>query len=405
MGWNVFSRNLIILVLCEGLAFSLMAAVLTICAAAGYNMAPNKHLVLLPLTTEVIGSCLSTIPAAFLMRRLGRRPAFVTGSLVAAAGGAACCYAVYTGSFWLLVVSTPFLGALSGFGEYTRYAAAELFSSPDQKRQAVSFVVSSGILAAFLGPAISRWTNPLLPIPFLAPFGVCVLLCLASAALYLFLQSAAAQSRKGDTAPSEPLRKVLLLPAFVTGTVAAVVSFLAMAVVMDATPMTMFDCGFDYSDTTQVIQWHFLAMFAPSVLTPRVIRLIGSANTIILGIVFSGIGLCAGFAGVAFANFLVVMIMIGIGWNLMFIAGTSLLATMEAGLRRTAEGASNFLVSSSFAVATPIASVLAVTYGWEAVCSFAAVMLGIAFLAILALQKKMASGGIQSGQSAAKEFP
>lgn len=376
-------KNLIILIACESLAYCLMAVVLTVSAVVGYYLAPDRSLVLLPLITEVFGACLSTIPAAYLMKRLGRRRAFVIGSFVGTVGASLCSYAIYTENFWLLVSSTPLLGALSGFGEYTRYAAADLFDDEKRKSRAISFVVSSGIVAAFVGPTLSSWSNNVFAVQFLGPFLVCVVLCVASLVLYSFLTISPPSDVGPDIGVEVPTRVVLSSPIFITGTVAGVVAFLTMAVLMDAVPMTMLDHGFEYEDTTRVIQWHLLAMFAPSWLSAKLIERYGVSFVIFLGIAVNMSGIAFGITDFGFFNFFMTLALVGLGWNLMFVAGTTLLATIHADHRAAAEGASNFLMSSSFALATPIAAVITVTFGWIAVCAFAAVMLVGAILATL----------------------
>lgn len=380
MEMTVLNRNLLILVACEAMAYSLMAIVLTVSAVAGYYLAPDRSLVLLPLVTEVFGACLSTIPAAYLMNKLGRRHAFLVGSLIATLGACLCSYAVYISDFWLLVASTTLLGALSGFGEYTRYAAADLFTDEERKGKAVSLVVSGGIVAAFVGPSVSSWSNDYFAVQFLGPFLVCVALCLISFALYACLNLSTSEAADDQNEVVVPIRAVLRLPAFVTGTTAGVVAFLSMAVLMDAVPMTMLDHGFHYDDTTQVIQWHLLAMFAPSWITGKLIERYGTVAIILLGIAINTTGVAVGIWGAEYVNFFMTLLLIGLGWNFMFVAGTTLIATIRTDHRSAAEGASNFLMSSSFAIATPIAAYITVTFGWVAVCLFAGAMLGVALL-------------------------
>jgi len=273
----------------------------------------------------------------------------------------------------MLVASTPLLGALSGFGEYTRYAAAELFEDEKQKGRAVSFVVSGGIIAAFIGPSLSTWSNDQFETQFLGPFMVCTLLCVLSFCFYAFLTTKRVGLQSNKTAVR--FRTVMSSPVFITGTMAGVVAFLSMAVIMDALPMTMLDHGFHYEDATHVIQWHLLAMFAPSWVTGKLIGRYGTVSIITLGIGINAIGVVFGLWGVEYVNFFAALFLVGLGWNLMFVAGTTLVATIREERRAAAEGASNFLMSSSFALATPIAAFLAVSLGWVAVCLFAAAML------------------------------
>jgi hypothetical protein len=277
------------------------------------------------------------------------------------------------------------LGALSGFGEYTRYAAADLYDDEKFKSRAISFVVSSGIVAAFIGPSLASWSNDLISVQFVGPYLVCVGLCSFSFVLYAFLNVKAPIAEGDEQTEAEriPLKRILLAPIFIAGTAAGIVAYLTMAVLMDAAPMSMLDHGYHYAHTTQVIQWHLLAMFAPAYLTARAIEKYGAVVVIYFGIAINVVGLGFGLTDTTLVNYWVALLLVGLGWNFMFVAGTTLLASIPAAERAGAEATSNFLMSSSFALATPISAVIMVHFGWRAVCTFAVALLLIAFCTTL----------------------
>ena len=161
-----------------------------------------------------------------------------------------------------------------------------------------------------------------------------------------------------------------------------------MSAIMDGMPITMLDNQMDFSDTTVVLQWHMLAMFAPSWLTSRLIERVGISFTIFSGIGLNVLGLISALSGVEFHHFWIGLFAIGLGWNLMFLGGTNLLTHLPDAEKPKAEGLNNLVIMGCFAISAPIVAVILNYFGWPSVSYFSlllllfAVVLNLVFLRI-----------------------
>lgn len=283
------------------------------------------------------------------------------GSVMGIVGGLMCALSIYHQNFWLLVCSTPFLGMFTGFGEFSRYAAADACDNKQQKSKAISIVISGGIVAAFAGPSIASYSNQyLLSIaPYFGPYLAASVLCALSLVLYSQLKiDNKFKPKEGNNKFSS--LEVIRNPVFLVATSVAAIGYLVMAAMMDAFPFTMLDHSMHFSDTATVLQWHMLAMFGPSYLTARYINKFGVSVAIFTGILFNLVGLLSALQGVMFVNFWICLFMIGLGWNLMYLAGTDMITNMSDKERPRAEGLSSLVIMASFALSAPLAAVILV---------------------------------------------
>jgi MFS family permease len=361
-------------------------------ASVGHHLSPERAYILLPLIMQVFGACIIAIPASKLMMLIGRRNAFMIGSTIGIFGGLLCVYSLYIGNFWLLAFSTLFIGMSNGFGEFIKYAAADLFIDEKKKNKSISIIVSGGIVAAFLGPAIANFSNQYFDSirPYIGPYIVVALLSGISVVLFYFYNNKVAvdqnseESHAADNLPMTVTKSsILTSPVFILGTSMGVLAGLIMSVMMDAFPITMMDHGMYFSHTTTVLQWHLLAMFAPSYLTSIYISKFGVTATAFTGIFLNIIGITFALQGTEFYNFLVCLIMVGFGWNFMYLSGASLIANMKSNVRKHAEGFNNLFTTATNALAAPIAAFIVIQFGWEALSYVAFFLTATATLIVI----------------------
>ena len=379
--------NLAILFCAYVISWCVMAVGYSATASVGYHMSPDKAYILLPLIMQVFGATLIAVPASKLMIAIGRRNSFIVGSALGMIGGVLCIYSLYIRNFWLLSFSTLFLGMFNGFGEFIKYAAAELFDDEKKKNRAISIIVSGGIVAAFLGPAIASFSNEYFELigPYVGPYIMVAVLCGLSFGLFLFYtnkpthEQDSSEEVNGEEAPSTGVKYLILTnPVFILGTSMGVLAFLIMGIMMDAFPITMIDHGMHFGDTTTVLQWHMLAMFAPSYLTSMFLTRFNFTPTAVVGVLMNLIGILFAIQGKEFINFLGSLFFIGLGWNFMYIAGTSMIANMGRFDRKNAEGYNNFFVTATYAIAAPLAAFIVVKYGWDVLSYFSLALVAIA---------------------------
>ncbi len=381
---RVARRNIILLSLAQAFLLANGVTLVAINSLLGLQLAPDRRLATLPITTYVIGGVLSTLAAAYFMKRFGRRAGFMLGAGFALAGSLVSALAVWQGNFWLLCFGTVLAGIYNAFGQQYRFAAADSVE-PDWKSKAISLTLAGGILGGVFGPEISKITRDLLSPTFFASY-----LALAAFAIVSFFVvsrlhipplSVAEQHAKG-----RPLRDIARQPAFIIAVMAATFSYATMNLLMTATPLAMDFCGLPFTDAAFVLQWHVIGMFAPSFFTGDIIKRFGIRPVLLAGAAI--LLACCGIAlsGVSLMHFWWALLLLGIGWNFLFIGGTTLLTeTCRPEERAKVQGTNDFIVLGTQAVTSLIAGVMIMSAGWHSLIYFALPMIAATALATLFL--------------------
>jgi MFS family permease len=355
--------NVLILVLSQSLMLSAIVLAMTLAAILGAMLSADKGLATLPVAAMVIGTAMASLPAAMLMRRVGRRPGFLIGALLGIAGSLLCALALYRSAFAAFVIGNFLLGSYQGFANYYRFAAVEA-AGPDHASKAISWVVAGGVVAAFLGPQLGLWGRDwiggqLFVGSYLAQ-GVLSLIAVGLLSRLRLPKPVAAQ-----LGPSRPLREILAQPALRVAIFGVAIGYAAMIMVMTATPLAILGCGLPESSVMPVIQWHVVGMFAPSFFTGALIQRYGAPRIMQAGFVLllGHVGLA--LSGVAFLHFLSALVLLGVGWNFAFIGGTTLLTQSYLPAERLKVQAVNeFAVFGPAALATLSAGWLYDRFGW-----------------------------------------
>lgn len=390
-------RNVLVLSFCLALSMTGTSAIMVVTALTGQSLAnptavytapflgefKETALATLPLTLQFVGTMIATIPASLLMRHIGRRIGFTLGQGIGVAGALLAAYAILEASFWTFAASGVLIGFHNAFWQYYRFAAAET-ASASYKSKAISLVMAGGVFAAIFGPEIAKYSAEVFaPALFAGTFVAISLLCLATIILLQFLRIP--KQKKEELVDSgRPLRVIVKQPIFITAMLAAMFGYASMSLVMTATPLAMAFCGFDLHDTKTVIQWHALGMFAPSFFTGSlisrfgVLRIIQTGATLMFGCV------AVGLMGIEFMNFWVGLVLLGLGWNFMFIGGTTLLTDAYLPAERNKVQALNdFIVFGSVSIASFSAGWLQDQIGWSAVSMAIVLPVAIALIAAL----------------------
>ncbi len=373
-------RNVLVLATCQALSMSGQSILLTVAALAGQMLAADKSLATLPLATQFTATMLSTIPASLLMGRIGRRAGFTLGQIFGIAGASLATFAVYAGNFPLLVAAAVLLGVHVAFWQYFRFAAAEA-TSEEMRSRAISYVLTGGLVAAFIGPQLARLTREALsPYTFAGSYAAIVALSFLTIALLQLVRiPVPAKPKLGG---GRPMAEIARQPTFLVAVLAGMFGYASMTLVMTATPLAMVACGLPFSDAAFVIQWHLVGMFAPGFVTGHLIRRFGVLSVIIAGTLLVSLCMGVNIAGVELANFWLALLVLGIGWNFMFIGGTTLLTEAARPEERAKVQAINdFSVFSMVAVAGFSSGALQHAIGWQAVNAAVALPMLIAFAA------------------------
>ncbi len=351
-------------------AFYQLASILnfTFIGLVGAVLAPSPGLATLPVALVTVGAALTTVPASLFMRRFGRRAGFLVGAVAGLVNGLCGVGAVLLQSYELLLAAGLALGIYGGFSFYLRYAAAEASTGPRRGR-AISLFLTGGVVAAVLVPYASAWGRGLMPMHEYAGVfvltGTCALLSMLPA---FFLPAGGAEDVKADTAGARSLLQIARQPVFIAAVTNAAAGFGLMVLIMVATPLAMSHHEhLHIGHTEQVIQWHVLAMFVPSFFSGSIISRFGPVP-----ILWTGMGLflvcaVAALSGVGFGHFAVALIALGVGWNFMYVGGTTLLLDAFEPAERTKTLALNeLLVFGANSLAALSSGALLHYVGWNA---------------------------------------
>ena len=336
-------RNIALLASAQALLFTNSVTLIALNGLVGYQLAADKAFATLPVTTQIIGSALMALPASHLMQRIGRRAGFLVGTLVGLIGGAIATLGIYQQSMTTLCVGTFVLGIYGAFGQFYRFAAADA-AAPNFKANAISLVVAGGLIGGIVGPALSTWTRHLAATEFLASYASLMVFCLLTAAVLSLLRMPAAATDDSAASP-RPLLVVVLQPVFLVATLTSALGYGVMSLLMTATPLAMGVCGHPYADAANVISAHVIAMFAPSFFTGNLISRFGVLQVMLVGVVLMGVCLAVALSGVSVVHFWWSLVLLGLGWNFMFVGGSTLLTeTYLPAEKAKAQGLHDLLV-------------------------------------------------------------
>jgi MFS family permease len=372
--------NLVALALCQAVAMSTSSLMVTVGSLAGHALAADKALATLPATGNVVGTALATIPASYLCRRLGRRQSFLVGAALGMAGGGLGAAAMMVRSFSLLVLGAVLVGMSAAFSQLYRFAAVEV-SPPARRGRAISLVLAGGIAAGFAGPQLARLTAEALPVSFLGAY-LCVPVLAAVAVPLIARLDLPAPARGSVGEPARPVGTIVRQPAFLVAAVSQMTAYGVMNLEMTGTPLAMRAHHHGLADTALVIQWHVLGMFVPGFVTGRLLERVGERPVILSGIALNLASLAVAMAGTGVGHFWLALVLVGLGWNCMFVAGSAMLTrTYTPAERARGQGANELLVFGTVALTSLTSGQLLHHRGWHAVLGAAVPLLAAALAA------------------------
>lgn len=361
-------RNLGLLVSVQALGGASPPIIISLGGLVGQMLSSDPSAATLPVSMYNLGLALSTLPAAWLMQRLGRRVAYVLGALMGGLSGLVAAQGIAHADFALFCLGTALAGFYAACVQSYRFAAIDAVADPAQHASAISRVMVGGLVAAIIGPQVVIWTRDSLPAtPFAGSFYSQAVLALLALPLLALLRLPPA-APKAASSGTRPLAEIARTPQFITAAGTGVVSYGLMVFLMTAAPMAMVGCGHSVGEAALGIQWHVLAMFAPSFVTGRLMARFGKHRITALGLVLIA---CAGLlalAGLDLMHFWGALVLLGVGWNFGFIGATALLAECHSPAERAKVQALNdFLVFGTMALASFGSGQLLHGVGWAGI--------------------------------------
>jgi len=381
------NRRLAMLVFCQGMLLVNNVVFTTINGLVGFALAPRGWMATLPITGYVAGGALATAIVARHQRRFGRRRTFQIGLVVAIVSAALCALAATIHSFALLVAATLLAGYYNANGSLYRFAAVELVRSAAKER-AISWVLAGGVIGAVIGPNLATASRDALGQPFAGAYVALIAVALLSLAVMSAIDFPPLPGQGDARAAGRPLAQIVRQPLFLIAAAGCAIGYGIMNLLMAATPIAMSLCGIAFGPTAQVLQWHVLGMFLPSFFTGRLIRRWG-----VLPVMATGLALmvgCVAFAlsGQDVAHFLGALTALGVGWNFLFIGGTTLATEAWRPEEKTrAQAALDFCVYATMTVSSFASGALVTTGGWRSMNLGSIVPLSLLAAALLRLAR------------------
>ena len=376
-------RDVILLSLATAVAMTCSSIMAVTSALVGQMLASDKALATLPLSLQFVATMVTMFPASFLMRRYGRRTGFLIGALFGTIGGAIMFWATLNADFTVFCLGNAVIGVFNAFTGFYRFAAADA-ATPSFRPKAISLVVAGGVLAAIAGPELSKLGYDLLtPYTFAGCFLMVTILAGATSLFVLPVKFAPALS-KSAMENARSLGAILAQPMAIVAMAAGMLGYGVMVFVMTATPLAMKICGYSFDQSASVISVHAVAMFFPSFFTGNVIRRLGELKVMALGVLAYAAMVAVGLHGISLPHFWISLILLGLGWNGLYVSGTSLLTKCY----RPSEAAkvqalNDCLIFTSVAICSLIAGTIEHLAGWSAVLLWSSAPMALIVAALL----------------------
>lgn len=346
------------------------ALVVALGGIVGQQLVTNPEYATIPVSLFNLGMALGILPAAFFMRKIGRRNAYFIGSLLGVLGGLTAYSGISLKSFVIFCLGTILAGFYSSYVQNYRFAAADSVA-PEWRPKAISWVMLGGLVAAVLATQLIMFTQDLIPnTPFAATFlAQAALAALAIPLITLVRGDAIHQAppkEKGAAAAGRPLKQIIKNPRFIVALFTGMVSYSLMSFMMTAAPLAMIDIGHSVRASTLGIQWHILAMFGPSFFTSMLIKRFGKITITLTGILLIGTAGLTALAGLSVMHFWLSLILLGVGWNFSFIGATTLVTDCYQPEETSRVQAFNdFFVFGSVAISSFSSGKMLALYGWH----------------------------------------
>jgi MFS family permease len=357
------NAQLLLLTLCQGLFLTNNVTFIAINGLVGLNLAPNAWMATLPVCGYVAGGALFAGLVARHQRAWGRKRTFQLGLVVAVLSTGLCAWAAVAHQFWLLVAATVLAGYYNANAGLYRFAATELVA-PAMKEKAISWVLAGGILGAVVGPNLASATRDALPVPFAGAYaalaGVALLALLTMSFLHFPPLPLASAER-----PGRPLAEIARQPVFIVAVLACALGYGVMNLLMAATPIAMAQCSHPFESAALVLEWHVLGMFVPSFFTGSLIKRFGCLPVMAVGVLLNALCIAVALSGVELMQFLLALFVLGVGWNFLFIGGTTLVTqAYRPEEKTTAQAAMDTVIYATMTLTSFGSGALITTRGW-----------------------------------------
>jgi MFS family permease len=391
-------KNIYVMSVVMSLSFTTTSMMVLVAGLLGTAIAPNPSLATLPIAMTVVTTAISTIPAALIMQAVGRKKGMALGAIIALFGTLIAYHAALTSNFWLFVSGNMLLGINAAFVLQGRFIILENASNLKQQADGLSLALMANLFAAILGPQLGAYGKSLIESPagfagsFLLAAGILIL-----ALLVLTLYQNIPMVKVDQQVSKRPLISIIKQPIFIISAGSAAIGYGVMSLVMTATPISMHEVsGLSLDQTKLVIQTHIVAMFLPSMLTGKLLKLGHRSSLLFAGLTLYVVVTIIGFSGAHMIHYWWALLLLGLGWNLLFVTSTSMLPEAYTNEEKfKAQAVNDFLIFSVQAIAAFAAGWLLFNLGWNAILQIA-LLLSIVWGGLLLILKSKVKPAVRA---------
>ncbi len=365
---SITRRNIGVLTAAQALGGASAPIVMSLGGLVGQQLAKDSAWITLPVSLFGLGLAIGTLPAAFIMRRHGRRNGYVVGVGFGVASGLIAALGIMLASFWIFCAGTFLAGFYGAYVQSYRFAAADT-AEDALKAKAISWVMVGGLAGAIIGPQLVIFTRDAVAgTPYVGSFLSQALLPLIALPILLMLRTPRQTPAEAAADSGRTVLQLLAMPRYALAVAAGVVSYGVMAFVMTAAPVAMVNHGHSVDNAALGIQWHLLAMFGPSFFTGRLMVRHGKERVTAVGMVLLAASGVVALGGLGLSHFWGSLALLGIGWNFSFIGATAVVTDCHTPAERSkAQGMNDFFVFAATAAVSFLAGSILHSSGWQAV--------------------------------------
>jgi len=376
-------NNIWLLFLAQPLAMCSTSIVVLAGGLIGAKMAPKPELATLPLALMILGTAVAVIPASLLMKHIGRRRGTIFGLMLAVIGALTVCFAAIKDIFELLLVGTFLLGMNMAFVAQMRFAAIESLADVSLMPKAIAVLMASGLFAAMLGPEVAvtavDWIDS--PYGFAGSFFALAILLMLAILIISRLEPTTIIDHHTDKS-ARKLSSIVKQPLFIIAISSSTIAYAVMSYVMTASPLSMHELhSYDLQSIKWVVQGHILGMYLPSLIAAMLLKKLGIKRLMIMGCSLYVLVVLVALTGHSVMHYWWAMVLLGIGWNFLFMSGTLLLPEVyQANERFKVQAINDFGIFFIQAIASLSAGVILFSQGWRTLISITIPVILIMFI-------------------------
>jgi MFS family permease len=372
--------------------FAITSMMVLLSGIIGAQLAPNPKYATLPMSAMVVGGAVAAIPAALLMQRIGRKLGLVVGIVISLCGIGMAFYASLNGSFILFLLASFLIGLNAAFIQQGRFIIIENANNEQQVADGLSLALMANMIAAYIGPEIGSRGEGLVGIGFSGSFALSAGMLLLGLTVLVFYRNIEVRSTPQAAGSKRPLSTFLKHPIFILAAGSGAVGYAVMALIMTATPISMHEIdGHTIEQTKGVIQTHIMAMFLPSLLSGALLKRGLKIRLILAGLAIYLVVTGVAFSGASVMHYWWALLLLGLGWNFIFMTSTALLPNSYSEEQKyEAQAANDFLIFGAQTIAAFAAGWLLYNFQWSGVISIA-LSISIAWVAAVVLLARKTS--------------